>query len=47
VIRDAIFLRALPGGRDTVVICTNLRPTGGKLPVWVDRGESWFVSPLA
>jgi hypothetical protein len=58
VIRDAILhlineqpllvdLPALPGGRDTVVICTNLRTTGGKLPVWVDRGGSWFVFPLA
>ena len=41
-----VDLESLPGTGDTAVVCTNLRMTSGKRPVWVDRGENWFVFPL-
>ena len=58
MIRDAILhllneqplivdLPALPVAGDTCVVCSNLRMTSGKRPVWVDRGDNVFVFPLA
>jgi hypothetical protein len=32
---------------DTCLICTNLRTMNGKTPVFVERGDSKFVFPLA
>ena len=57
MIRDAILhllneqplivdLPALPAAGDTCVVCSNLRMTSGKRPVWVGRGENMFVFPL-
>ena len=57
MIRDAILhllneqplivdLPALPAAGDTCVVCSNLRMTSGRPPVWVDRGEDTFVFPL-
>jgi hypothetical protein len=36
-----------PTPSDTCLICTNLRTTDGRAPVFVDRGDSTFVFPLA
>ncbi len=58
MIRDAILhllneqpllvdLPALPAAGDTCVLCSNVRTTAGKRPVWVDRGEHLFVFPLS
>jgi hypothetical protein len=41
-----VDLESLPGAGDTAVVCTNLRMTSGKRPVWVDRAENWFVFPM-
>ena len=57
MIRDAILhllneqplivdLPALPAAGDTCVVCSNLRMTSGKPPVWADRGDNVFVFPL-
>ncbi len=57
MIRDAILhllneqplivdLPALPAAGDTCVVCSNLRMTSGKRPVWVDRADNVFVFPL-
>ena len=40
-------LVAEPAASDTCLICTNLRTMGGKTPVFVERGDSTFVFPLA
>ena len=40
-------LVAEPTASDTCLICTNLRTLGGKTPVFVERGDSTFVFPLA
>jgi len=36
-----------PAPSDVAVICSNLRTTNGKKPVFVDRADSTFVIPLA
>ncbi len=41
-----VDLESLPGTGDTAVVCTNLRMTSGKRPVWVAHGENWFVFQL-
>lgn len=35
-----------PTAGDTCVVCTNLRATNGKAPVFVERSDSTFVFPL-
>ncbi len=40
-------LVAEPTATDTCLICTNLRTTNGQTPVFVERGDSTFVFPLA
>jgi hypothetical protein len=40
-------LAAEPTAGDVSLICTNLRTMGGKPPVFVERGDSTFVFPLA
>jgi hypothetical protein len=42
-----VDLSAVPAPGDNAVICTNLRQTSGKRPVWVGSGEHWFVFPLS
>jgi hypothetical protein len=44
VLADLLFALAQT---DTVVICRNLRAMNGTKPVFVDKGESTFVIPLA
>ncbi len=36
-----------PAASDTWLICTNLRTTNGKTPVFAERADSTFVFPLA
>jgi hypothetical protein len=36
-----------PSALDTCLVCTNLRTMSGKAPIFVDRGDSTFVFPLA
>jgi hypothetical protein len=36
-----------PTAGDSCLICTNLRTTNGTTPVFVERGDSTFVFPLA
>jgi hypothetical protein len=40
-------LFAMPTARDTVLVCTNLRTTGGKRPVFADHMDSVFYFPIA
>jgi hypothetical protein len=40
-------LIAEPTAVDTCLICTNLRTTNGKTPVFVEDGASTFVFPMA
>jgi hypothetical protein len=36
-----------PTPGDVCLVCTNLRTTNGKVPIFVDRGDSTFVFPMA
>jgi hypothetical protein len=40
-------LPALPNAGDSCLVCTNLRGTDGKPPVFVGSGDSTFVFPLS
>jgi hypothetical protein len=40
-------LPAPPTAGDTCLVCTNLRATNGKAPVFVGSSDSTFVFPLA
>jgi hypothetical protein len=40
-------LPAPPTAGDTCLVCTNLRTTNGKAPVFVGSSDSTFVFPLA
>jgi hypothetical protein len=40
-------LPALPNAGDSCLVCTNLRGTDGKPPVFVGRSDSTFVFPLS
>ncbi len=42
-----VDLPALPAAGDTCVLCSNLRTTAGKRPVWADRPEHLFVFPFS
>lgn len=57
MIRDAVIhlageqplladLPELPRSGDVCLTCTNLRLSNGQRPVFVDRGDSWFLIPL-
>ena len=39
-------LHALPNAGDTCLVCTNLRGTDGKPPVFVGSSDSTFVFPM-
>ncbi len=41
-----VDLMTLPQAGDTCIVCTNVRLSSGKRPVWVAHGDHWFVFPL-
>lgn len=40
-------IETMPAAGDTALICTNIRLGSGKRPNYIDRGDSWFIFPLA